>query len=395
MTTVPGMKFKPLGNGQLSLVLLLLAWAGLQACSKQDQQVDWQTKHLYQTGMEELGRGNRAQAIASFRRVLARDSRHVGALCKLAGALLEANPPTRQQLDEAVQLATRATETDPQGKVGWAVLAQALEQAGRLQRALQARRRLLELDPGDQVNLVQAARLARRVGKDELALEILRQGMGPGTSLVRLELGKYLLEHDQIQKALEQFRAIPENSNEYLVALDEMGALAARQGDFARVREIYSKLVELSPRDSSAWELLAAVDEREGKFAAAEKKYRHSLDVNRRSTRSWVGLARCLLAQNKPEQARYALRQADTLVVSEPSRAVELAEVLVDMQELDWARSALQRAKMASKDQQSTKAIEKALARFPAAGTGRQPGAKPVSPGTDTPDGGRQGAPPR
>lgn len=395
MTMLPNKRPRPRHHHCLPVVLLLLTWVMLSACSKTDQQIDWQTRHLYQTAMEEMARGDLTTAISNFRRVLEKQARHTGALCKLAEALLKVKPRTRQQVAEAVRLAVRATEIDPRGQIGWAVLAQAWEQAGKLPQALQARQRLIELNPIDFANVVQTARLAVKTGQDRLALDILQKGLVPGADPVRLELGKYFLAHDQQQQALEQFRAITKGSDEYLLALDEMGALAARQGDFARVREVYSELVQLAPQDNTAWELLAAVDEREGKFADAEQKYRRSLDINRRSTRSWTGLARCLLAQQKQQQGRYAIRQADALVASEPSRAVELAEVLAGIKEYDWARSVLKRARLASNDQQVTKAIETALAKIPAAGNHQKPAARSGKPGRDMSDGGRQGAVPR
>ena len=161
--------------------------------------------------------------------------------------------------------------------------------------------------------------------------------------------------------AKKQFASVPRTSPAFYEALDELGAMAAREGQHKEVRRIYRQLVDINPGDYMAWELLAALDENEKKYAEAEKKYRRSLEVDRMHLSAWLGLGRTLRLQDRLEEATYALRKADGFLATNPDRALELSKELSILGDAAWATSVLERAKIIVTDQKQLAAIEKRL----------------------------------
>ena len=67
------------------LALGLAVLVGFSACEKdQKDEADWELQRHYQLGNQALGEGNLEAAEREYRRVLSKDSKHIGALHKLA-----------------------------------------------------------------------------------------------------------------------------------------------------------------------------------------------------------------------------------------------------------------------------------------------------------------------
>jgi len=345
------------------LALGLAALLALSACEKdQKDEADWELQRHYQLGNQALGEGNLEAAEREYRRVLSEDSKHIGALHKLARTLLKKAGP--DALKEAVGLLEQASSVDPKDKLVFADLARAYREAGQAEKALAAYQKLIELNPADTQSRLAMADIHEQKGDLDRAEKIYREAFAeceePGG--LQLAYGRFLVRRGRDPDAKKQFLAVAKTSPAFYEALDELGAMAAREGRHEDVRRIYRHLVQMNPEDYMAWELLAALDENEKKYSEAEKKYRRSLEADRMHLSAWLGLGRTLRLQGRMDEAVYALRKADGFLATNPDRALELATELSALGDLVWAASVLERAKIIVTDQKLLADIDKLLA---------------------------------
>jgi len=345
-----------------ALALGLAALLSFSACEKeQKDEADWELQRHYQLGNQALGEGNLAAAESEYRRVLSNDPKHIGALHKLARTLVKKTGP--DAVREAVELLEKASTLDPGDKLVFTDLARAYRQAGRAQQALAAYQKLIELNPADTDSRLAMADIHEQQGElkpaEKIYLDAFEKCEEPGR--LQLAYGRFLVRRKRDPDAKKQFLAVAKTSPAFYEALDELGAMAAREGQHDEVRRIYRQLVEMNPEDYMAWELLAALDENEKKYTEAEKKYRRSLEADRMHLSAWLGLGRTLRLQGRVDEATYALRKADGFLATNPDRALELATELEALGDGAWAASVLERAKIIITDQQALAAIDKRL----------------------------------
>lgn len=345
----------------LGLAALLL----LFACEKDKKdEADWELQRHYQLGNQALGEGNLEAAEREYRRVLKSDSSHIGALHKLARTLIQKS--RADALKEAVELLEKASSLDPGDKLVFLDLARAYRKAGQAQKALEAYAKLIELKPADTQSRLAMADIYEQKGDSDRAEKIYLDAFDkcdePGG--LKLAYGRFLVRQKRDPDAKKQFSAVARTSPAFYEALDELGAMAAREGKHDEVRRIYRQLVEMNPDDYMAWELLAALDENQKKYSAAEKKYRRSLEVDRMHLSAWLGLGRTLRLQGRTDEATYALRKADGFLATNPDRALELSEELSVLGDAVWAASVLERAKIIVTDPKLLAAIEERLAKL-------------------------------
>ncbi|MBW1811419.1 MAG: tetratricopeptide repeat protein [Deltaproteobacteria bacterium] len=356
-----------------NLITTFLGWLGMiglllgAACTdNKPEEEDWELKSHYQKGNLALGDGNLETAESEFRQVLELDDEHVAALNKLARVLLKKAEKNKNKIlvNEAIVLLKKSTSMEPKRKLGWRALAGALKQANRLDEASEAYQKLIEFNDADFASRLAIAELHEAKGEHDKADNQYATSLAkyPEAGLLLLAHGRFLLKRKKADQAQKAFMKIKKTSVEYYEALDELGALAAVEGKLDEVRRIYQTMVAIHPQDYMVWELLAAIDEREKKFVDAEEKYRRSLEVDREHISAWIGLGRVLLAQEKRDQAIYAFRKADGFLGRDPVRTLELVDELVGLGDKSWARSVLERAKIATDDQRVIKIIEKRLA---------------------------------
>ena len=347
------------------LALGLAVLVGFSACEKdQKDEADWELQRHYQLGNQALGEGNLAAAEREYRRVLSEDSKHIGALHKLARTLIKKSGP--EALKEAVELLERASSLDPKDKLVFTDLARAYRAAGQAPKALAAYQKLIELNPADTPSRLAMADIHEQKGDVDRAEKIYTDAFEkceePGG--LQLAYGRFLVRQNRDPDAKKQFAAVAKTSPAFYEALDELGAMAAREGKHDEVRRIYRQLVEINPEDYMAWELLAALDENEKKYTDAEKKYRRSLEVDRMHLSAWLGLGRTLRLQGRMDEATYALRKADGFLATNPDRALELATELAALGDAVWTVSVLERARIIVTDQKLLAAIEKRLTKL-------------------------------
>ncbi len=377
-------------SGKIAVHLLgpALALALVAGCPREEATPDYELQALYQKAAQALVENRLSEAEDLFRSVLKSSPKHGGGLCGLAGTLRRKAgklPPAERTaaLSEAERLLERALKEDPESRTARHELALVLRNLERLAEADAAYQKLMAQDANDLDSIVARAQIAEQQKEPARAEKILREAIAtrPRSAILELELGRLLLRLQRpeearavlasIGDALQAYTSSRRPEEAYFEALDELGQLAVQGGRLEEARTIYQKILTVEPQDFMAWEVLAALDENEKKWPEAEKKYRRSLDIDRAHASGWRGLARCLLAQGKREDARYAWQRADSLVVQSPEQAVELSQELDAFGDRAWARAVLEKARLVQTgDAEAQKAIEARLRELAAPGDG-------------------------
>lgn len=363
------------GSGRwvvLGLGVLGMLAAGACKRDKSDERAKWEIQSHYQKGNQALGQGDLEQAEREYRKTISLDPQRTGAYVNLARVLMARAKKDKPDakgglLSEAVKLLQKAIVLEPRGKIGLKQLAQALLMSGQAERAIDAYSKLVEIDAHDVESYLAMAAIRMKQNALEKAEKIFRQGLDSikpgqaGFGALALAYARFMIGQKGDQRARKMLEGIGQKQPQYYEALDELGAIAARQGRFDDARRIYQSMVEINPRDYMVFELLAAIDERQGKLEAAEQNYRKSLNVDRAHMSAWTGLGRCLRAQGKKDQATYALRKADGFLGRNPAGAMELVEEVLALGDKAWARSVLERAKLASDDDSLKERLQRKL----------------------------------
>ncbi len=359
-------RYRFLAQGVLCIMVALASGA----CNrdKSGDRENWEVQSHYQKGNQALGNGNLEAAEREYRKTIALDPEYTEAGINLARVLIaraKKNTANSEMLAEAVKLLKKAVAREPRSKIAYKQLAGALVLSGKIDQALDAYRHLVAIDADDVASYLAMASICVKKNSPEQAEKIYRQGLDgvkkDGAGALALAYARFLIGQKHDQRAMKILEGIDDKQPERYEALDELGAIAARQGRFEDVRRIYQAMVKMNPRDFMVFELLAAIDERQGKLAAAEQNYRSSLNIDRRHMSAWTGLGRCLRKQGKKDQAVYALRKADGFLGRNPAGAFELFEEVLALGDKAWARSVLERAKLASDDRSLQERLERKL----------------------------------
>jgi len=359
-------RYRRLAQGVLCITVALAS--GACDRDKPGDRENWEVQSHYQKGNQALGKGNLEEAEREYRKTITLDPVHAEARINLARVLVarsEKNTANSEMLAEAVKLLKEAVAREPRSKIAYKQLAGALVLSGEIDQALDAYRHLVAIDAHDAKSYLAMASICVKKNRPEQAEKIYRQGLDEvkkaGAGALTLAYARFLMLQKHDQRAMKILEGIDEKQPERYEALDELGAIAARQGRFDDVRRIYQAMVKMNPRDYMVFELLAAIDERQGKLAEAEQNYRSSLNIDRRHISAWTGLGRCLRKQGKKDQAVYALRKADGFLGRNPVAAFELFEEVLALGDKAWARSVLERARLATGDRTLQERLDRKL----------------------------------
>ena len=135
-------------------------------------------------------------------------------------------------------------------------------------------------------------------------------GLAPTFAKPHQDLGVLYMTRNEPAAAEEMFRKALEHDRNmkpaFLGLLDAM----ARQGKFAEVRDICTRLLEKNPDDPDIMRAMAIVHMQENRLADAQNLYERILGMNPGSIRALMDLARCQAAQLQYPQLIESLRRA-------------------------------------------------------------------------------------
>ena len=213
-------------------------------------------------------------------------------------------------LDQAEASVARALAVEPDGWLALLVRGQAYERKERDQKASADLKAVLDADPGNPEAHLGMARIARRAG--------------------------------DLDRARSEAQAALATDAAFAPALELLGGLALDAGRDAEATELWSKVVQASPRDRAARATLARLLAKNGDTAGARDQWKAAVDI-KEDAEGLAALAAASRAAGDPETERRALERLSAL---DPATADwrRLAEIRLAAQDWDGAEKALKRA---------------------------------------------------
>lgn len=212
--------------------------------------------------------------------------------------------------------------------------------------ALEAVDQALALKPDWEQALVHRARVRIKLGQTQQAAEELARAIKayPKAAELRLVYAGLLLEQQQVDKAIKQFKRLlvidPENDG----ALYSMGLLSIDAGDLAQAEEYFRKLLSVGKREQEAYYYLGRIAEEQKDFAAAKAWY-EQLTQGQYVFDAQMRIARIKAEQGDLEAAR---RQLQSLRLANPKLAPRLylfeGDLLIKADDLQAALALYNRA---------------------------------------------------
>lgn len=142
------------------------------------------------------------------------------------------------------------------------------ESAGRLEEAEAAYQSALHTDPGCREALSGLVKLSFERGDPEAALAAIRQADATGAAPHIWE-GQALRRLDRLEEAEAAYQDALSLEPDHVVALADLGALRAMQGDFAEARSLLARALELQPNLARARANLEKIDHRLSEIQAS------------------------------------------------------------------------------------------------------------------------------
>jgi putative PEP-CTERM system TPR-repeat lipoprotein len=307
------------------------------------------------------------------RAILVNDGTNVQALMLLGNALAGL-----QSLDDAVAVAERAAQLDPE-RAGLHSNVGVLELArGNVEQAETAFKRAVAADPKGVKPLLALANFYQNVGRLADAERTLRQAIANdptnprpnqilgtllistdraleaepfiktatdriGTVEARLALADYYLSIGKVDLSLQLLQQVASTTEGYSAGRIRTAMISYASGKTAEAHKILKEVLAKDPKNASA---LAV----EGRLLLAEHKVNEALALatqaliaDQRSSQAYVTLGQVHLARHAPEDARKAFAEA---LNNDPSRVdaqVELAKIHYARKELDTSIDYAQR----------------------------------------------------
>lgn len=176
----------------------------------------------------------------------------------------------------------------------------------------------------------------------------LKKGMKPDCSaMLDFNLGNIHFQADNMTAALEDYTKATGKFPSFRRAWRNVGLINARNGEFDKAIDAFTKMIKLGGGDEYSYGLLGYAYASKLDFQAAEAAYRNALLLQPENTEWRLGLTRCVFRQSKfqdaaalldvliernPEKIEYWLLQAQTFIgMKQPLKAAQDLEA-VDLQ---------------------------------------------------------------
>ena len=252
--------------------------------------------------------------------------------------LAEIEAAARTDRDRAIDLAIKALGRGLDHPLVLRLVADGLEEDGRLQEAGNLLTRAREAAPRDVEVLTQFGRLLARVGRPEEALEMQREAVAidPQSYAAHVGAGGPSLTLNDIAGAKTHFQRAHEIAPQAAEPLSALAVIAAREGNPAAARALAERALAIRPDLVRAQMAIAQADLAEEAPAPAEARLKWLLaradlaDDNRADAFNF--LAEALDALDRPGEAFFAYEARNTLLARlyAPSFEANIPETWVD-----------------------------------------------------------------
>lgn len=235
----------------------------------------------------------------------------------------------RRELAEAERLGREILAERPEMPPVWALLAQVLVEAGRLDDALALMEEAIGRDLATESLLRQYGLTLAWTGRAERAVEVLRPLAAGGDPAAVNALGTALLEAGRPEEATGVLGRLLARDPDDVQALENLTVAQLALGRWAEAERHARRTLEVDPRHPNAWNHLGVARYRQGDGAGALAAWERSLELAPQQLDTLFNLGVKAAELGRPERAETALRR----FVSEapPARYGRQLEVARDL----------------------------------------------------------------
>ncbi len=226
--------------------------------------------------------GNYEEAITSCRVALETHPNDIDLYFRLAHTLIITSDLGQDQdrLAEAIEIATQAINADPESPLGYAILAMALDWSGQQNEALAMAERAQEIDPEFTFSKAIMANIFRNLDMFEeaqVAMDSALQDIESGkanepfvVAQVYRNYGRYLVNSGEFEAAIEPYNlAIQAMPAQTYIAVELASNIYYVQGDYAQVITILEDVQQTNPNDRSVLYWLALSRRQQGEWQSS------------------------------------------------------------------------------------------------------------------------------
>ncbi len=188
--------------------------------------------------------GKNEAAIAAYRKLLALDASHAGALTNLTSLLRRTG-----DRDGALRLFERAVADPAVPAPLWYNYGNLLQELQRPEDAERAFRRALELDPRLYQAATHLARLLAELKRPDEAMALHRQSLAiePRNAVSLRGLGQLCFERKDLDEAERLYRAARDITPDHPETLNALGVVLKDRGEFDQALALWRRAIELAP----------------------------------------------------------------------------------------------------------------------------------------------------
>lgn len=241
---------------------------------------------------------------------------------------------------DALGVARRWTEREPNKPHPHFFLGQVLYHAGRYSESLGSYERAVSLDPNQPIFYVNLGVTLYTLGDFERSIAASRQALhlDPTFQKAYLNLGSALAKTGRHDQAVDCYRKGLKLNPNFFELLVNMGESQAQLGQFDLAEEAQRKAAEIRPLDPVPHYNLGNLYLRQGRLQQAEARYRKSLELEGNFYAAHINLAEVLRLQGRIGDAEAELRKAITSGPEFCEAHYNLAWLLQDQQRHEDAK---------------------------------------------------------
>lgn len=222
--------------------------------------------------------GRPDEAFRRLRAVLERDPQNLQALVVKTTLLLDTGKP-----DEALAVATAATQVHAESPLAWFVLGRTQWARKQIDAAAAAFEQVLRLNPRTLQAKVALAQLQLAKGRSEASIQLSSEALvnDPASGAARVMLVRGLLARGELDLAATELKLLRTRFPESPAVHTQTGLLLGRRNDSAGARKEFERALELNPGEVEALGGLVALDIAAKDYIAARKRVNDRLAVKR------------------------------------------------------------------------------------------------------------------
>jgi tetratricopeptide (TPR) repeat protein len=149
--------------------------------------------------------------------------------------------------------------------------------------------------------------------------------LDPELPCARYELGRALIQADDIERAVAEFRETAALLPQYASAWGNLGAALGELKDFEGASSALSRAVALDPESAPLQSNLGVVYRDQGRLREAEERFRRAIEIDPDFVFGHYNLAHCLFVGERYREAIETFERAQSLGGRAPRQALLLA----------------------------------------------------------------------